>query len=258
MTRHRARTVLGLTGAALVLVVWASRHAGAWYGDWKGDNPVRRGRGLAAREGCFACHLSETGRELADPGTKFETIPSFRGGNLMMYAIDKDGIERWIREGSAGSDRTPRIPMPAFGDRLSKRQIEDLVAFVRACDGMMQPSGGSAAEGRRLVVERGCESCHGLEGSGGIRNPGSLTGTVPGWLGSDFSELVRDREEFDEWLEDGRSRRLRANRLASFFLDRSVLRMPAYAGGLSTDDRDALWSYVAWLREPRPAQERAP
>lgn len=258
MTRYRGRTGVGLAVVALVLVAWALRHAGAWYGDWKGDNPVRRGRDLAAREGCLACHLSETGRELADPGTKFGTIPSFRGGNLMMYAIDGDEIARWIREGSGGSGRTPTIAMPAFGDRLSKRQIEDLVAFVRASDGMMQPSEGSAADGRRLVVERGCESCHGLDGAGGTRNPRSLTGTVPGWLGADFSELVRDREEFDEWLEDGRSRRFRMNRLASFFLDRSVLHMPAYGESLSSDDRDALWSYVAWLREPRPAQERAP
>jgi hypothetical protein len=81
-----------------------------------------------------------------------------------------------------------------------------------------------------------------------MRNPRSLKGYVPPWDGQDFSELVKSRDEFGEWVERGVSQRFERDRLAQFFLRRAVLKMPAYEKHLEPGDLGALWSYVQWLR----------
>ena len=45
-------------------------------------------------------------------------------------------------------------------------------------------------------------------GAGGVPNPGSFKGYVPGFWGADFDELVRDDAELREWIETGRVRRI--------------------------------------------------
>jgi hypothetical protein len=91
-------------------------------------------------------------------------------------------------------------------------------------------------------------------------NPKSFTGSVPGWVGPDFIDLVRDRKEFDEWVLEGRSARMKRSGAASFFLDRANLQMPAFRGILADEDTDNLWAYVLWLRsigaEPEGGHER--
>jgi hypothetical protein len=62
--------------------------------------------------------------------------------------------------------------------------------------------------------------------------------------------MVRDRGEFDSWVTKGSVERLRRHPLASRFLRRQLVRMPAYAD-LSVADRDALWSYARWLSDTR-------
>ena len=102
---------------------------------------------------------------------------------------------------------------------------------------------------RQRAGELGCVGCHGTGGRYARANPGSLKGYVPPWDGSDFPDLVRDKAEFREWVEQGVSGRFRANPLASFFLRRASLHMPAFHNHLEAGDVDALWAYVSWLRE---------
>jgi hypothetical protein len=71
---------------------------------------------------------------------------------------------------------------------------------------------------------------------------------VPSWDGADFPEVVRDSSEFRQWVEHGVSRRFETNALASFFLRRAVLKMPAYEKHLEAGDVSALWIYITWLR----------
>ena len=71
---------------------------------------------------------------------------------------------------------------------------------------------------------------------------------MPSWDGRDFPELVHNREEFHEWVNEGVCRRLRGNPAAVFFLKRAQLHMPAYRDHLAPGDEDALWAYVTWLR----------
>jgi mono/diheme cytochrome c family protein len=76
----------------------------------------------------------------------------------------------------------------------------------------------------------------------------SLKGYIPSWDGGDFPELARDEAEVREWILDGSPRRLRESRLASFFIKRQVLQMPAYRGKLTDDEVARLLDYVRGLR----------
>ena len=94
---------------------------------------------------------------------------------------------------------------------------------------------------------RSARTC-GSAGSGGLPNPGSFTGYVPGWYGADFGELVRDRQEFDGWIRDGTIPRLARHPIAGYFLERQRVPMPAYRD-MTTGELDNLWAYFQWLEE---------
>ena len=128
--------------------------------------------------------------------------------------------------------------------------MEDLVAYVEAASGMPETEDSLAARGLERAEALGCVGCHGAGGRLARPNPGSLKGYVPSWDGADFPELVASRSEFDEWVESGVSRRFEHNPLARFFLDRAVLKMPAYRKHLEPGDLIALWAYVESLRSP--------
>lgn len=209
---------------------------------------------VARRQGCLGCHAAPTG-EPANPGSRWGAVPSFFGGNTMMYVRSPEEVLHWIAEGHARPDArrdasasSPPFRMKAFRGTLSGRQIRDLGAFVLAADGVLVAPRGPAARGAAVARKFACLSCHGAGGAGGHPNPGSLTGSVPGFVGPELPHLVRDREEFRQWVRQGRSRRFARDRLASYFLDRASLAMPAFGAAVGDDDLDALWAYVAWLR----------
>ena len=220
--------------------------------------PAERGRRLAEANGCFGCHGPEGIRGAANPGRTDGNVPKYEG-TLMMFAESEDEVREWIRDGVTASRRNSEswkaerkrgaVRMPAYGKRLSKRQIDDLVAFVMAAAGEPSPEDSLAAYGRDRAETLGCIGCHGIGGQYARPNPGSLKGYVPPWNGSDFTELVASRAEFGEWVERGISRRFESNPAAQFFLKRAPLRMPAYEKHLEPGDVDALWAYVQWLRQ---------
>lgn len=226
---------------------------------------AERGRRLAEATGCFGCHGPGGTRGTANPGRTDGSVPNYEG-DVMMFVDTEDDIREWIRDGvtvkRAASEtwRAERekgaLRMPAFGERLGRRQIEDLVAYVMAVSGTDAPEEGSAAaRGLERANALGCTGCHGAGGRLAPLNPGSLKGYVPSWDGADFAELVRNRAEFDEWVNDGTLHRFERNPLARFFLDRAVLDMPAYREHLQPGDLDAMWAYVEWLRGRARARE---
>ncbi len=181
----------------------------------------------------------------------------------MMYAKSPDEIHQWIHDGVTKKRRVSRtwqmqrdlgaLKMPAFKGRVSERQMQDLVAYVMAASGMPAPEDSLASRGMERAEALGCVGCHGAGGRLAAPNPGSLKGYVPSWDGEDFPELVTSRREFNEWVEDGASQRFEHNPPAKFFLNRAVLKMPAYRKHLAPGDLDALWVYVQWLRSPASA-----
>ncbi len=240
--------VAALVGGAATFIVFRPRLPAA-----------ERGRRLAERTGCFACHGPGGTRGAANPGRTDRTVPTFEG-DVMMYAKSPEEIHEWIHEGvteKRSKSQTWReqrergaLKMPAFKGRMSESQMKDLVAFVMASSGMPAPGDSLAARGLERAEALGCVGCHGAGGRLAGRNPGSLKGYIPSWDGEDFPELVRDRAEFDEWVERGVSRRFERDPLAQFFLKRAVLAMPAYRQHLGPGDLDALWAYLQWVRSP--------
>jgi mono/diheme cytochrome c family protein len=222
--------------------------------------PVERGRRLAEKTGCFGCHGAEGTEGTADPGRPSGKVPSYR--SLMMYAKNEHDVREWIRDGVTASRarseswkesrKAGALHMPAFGKRLNASQIDDLVAFVMAASGEEAPEDSMALAGHERASDLGCTGCHGAGGRYARPNPGSLKGYIPPWDGEDFPDLVRDRHEFGEWVENGVTRRFDTNPAAKYFLRRAALHMPAYKRFVKEGDVDALWAYVTWLRKGQP------
>ncbi len=226
---------------------------------WRWEqNPVLRGRLLASSEGCVGCHGPATAGEIPNPGSRWGSVPRFGGGNAFMYVHGPEEIAEFIRLGATESwlekdavrERleTQRLRMPAF-DHLADGEVADLVAYVQAAEDFELPGDEQVAQGRELSREHGCVSCHGVEGSGGLPNPGSLGGFIPGFAGDNFPDLVTDEAEFREWVRTGTSRRLEGNPVVRWFWNRQRISMPAYEEEhLSDEDLEALWAWVQVLR----------
>jgi mono/diheme cytochrome c family protein len=137
--------------------------------------------------------------------------------------------------------------MPAWRGRLSVREVDHLVAYVKALSDF-DPVPEAAVAGRDAAARLGCFACHGPQGRFDTPNPGSLKGHIPSWTGQDFLELAKDEGEIREWVRDGMPRRLREHPLAAFFLRRQAIRMPAYGDRVSDEDMDRIVGYIRWLR----------
>src|SRR2546430_1648444 len=107
---------------------------------------------------------------------------------------------------------------------------------------------GPAARGVRLAATLGCFVCHGPLGSGGMPNPRSLKGYIPGFWGADFDELVRDDDELQRWIEKGEIPRISGHPIGGWFFSRQAVKMPAFERFLQPADTEALMAYVRWIR----------
>jgi len=222
------------------------------------SNAAQRGRVLAGSFGCFNCHGPGGNGGMPNPGSKTGEVPSFHQGTIMMYAASDQDLREYILDGAPAAKRArpayqaeieaQAIRMPAFKEFISQAQVDDLVAYLRASSDLLAPPDGSlAARGADLVAADGCFNCHGTMGIGGMPNPGSLKGYIPGYGGADFDELVRNDDELRAWIGDGGIPRLREDSLASYFTTRQRIQMPAYRDHLQPADVDALVAYVRWL-----------
>jgi mono/diheme cytochrome c family protein len=224
------------------------------------DTAIERGRAVAEAMGCFGCHGPGGAAPIANPGARYGEVPAWTGGTWMLWNRDEADVRAWIRDGhppGRAPDREALIPMPAYDAHLSAVQLDDLVAYVLAVSQFGRPQDERAAEGREVAARFGCFGCHGPEGRGLVRNPGSLTGYVPPWDGSDYAELVQSDDEFRQWVANGISDRLRAQPAARHLLEQAPIRMPAYGERIGDAELEALRAYVSWLRRsPRSAAAR--
>lgn len=240
-----------VAGPAVIRAWWSARST----------NPVRRGVALARELGCFSCHGDLGANGVGDPLSRTGEVPSWGGGEWMMYVHSDDDVRRYILHGGLdepSGDGDPAaadeggaveqaIEMPAYRDRVDNREVDDLVATFKVLSRMTQPPADSAERrGRDLADRWRCFGCHGAAGSGGLPNPGSFTGFIPGWYGADFEDLVRDRTEFDAWIRDGSIARLSGNPVAAWFLRRQRIDMPLYEA-FTDAQLDDLWAYTRWL-----------
>jgi mono/diheme cytochrome c family protein len=127
------------------------------------------------------------------------------------------------------------------------------VAFFKAVsdfDGM-PPEGSKADAGRLAAWKLGCFSCHGPQGRGTMPNVWAFKGYIPSWDGEDFPELVQNDGEIRDWVLDGGPKRILNHPVASLFISRQPIKMPAYRGNVTEEQTDAIIAYIRWLREKK-------
>jgi mono/diheme cytochrome c family protein len=231
--------------AALFVVIGSTIPAVFW---WRSANvgPVQRGADLALAQGCLSCHGGRGESPLLP--RPFADLDAVERETLREWILD--GMPRRVRQDPElrGALEAAAIRMPAWRERLSDAQVDDLVVYLRAVASADVPEEPLARAGHAVAERLGCFRCHGPGGRGADRNPGSLKGYIPSWDGRDFPELVVNDAELREWILNGRPRRLQVNPVARFFLDRQAIRMPAFRGRITEDELWALEAYIGWLR----------
>jgi mono/diheme cytochrome c family protein len=220
---------------------------------------AERGYQMARRSGCFDCHGADGSGGVKNPGSRDGEVPGFAGGVLMMWVTSEQDVREYILDGAPERKRTdPRyrqqieaqlLAMPAYRGSLHARDVDDLVAYLRAVSGLITPADEAAAQGQELALRLGCFHCHGPMGAGKTGNPGSLKGYIPGWWGNDFRELVRNDDELRGWILDGQIPRLANHWLARHFLRRQRVSMPSYRDFISEGELQALMRYVRWVND---------
>jgi mono/diheme cytochrome c family protein len=222
------------------------------------ETPAARGYRLAARLGCFACHGPAGLGGVANPGSEEGEVPAFVEQTQMMYVTSPDELREYVLDGAparrlADPEYRERMEqaalrMPAYRDVVTIAEVDDLVGFLRAASGQILPRDARAARGAALAIELDCFACHGPLGAGGVSNPRSFKGYVPGFWGVDYDELVRDDEELRAWIADGRIDRIAEHPIGGRFFRAQKVTMPAYGRFLSAEDVDALTAFVRWIR----------
>jgi cbb3-type cytochrome c oxidase subunit III len=184
---------------------------------------------------CAQCHGLD-GRGGVSP-----YVPALKNAKTLTAAE----LQQIINHG-LGVSSDPKHPyMPVWGQVISTRQVDDLVAYIHAglpkvptADPVTVPSGqGSAVQGQALYTLYGCVNCHGPNGLGGVPNPQSPDKTIPPLSGADF---------FNEFDTDAKIR--------DFIVSGSVLgkapivSMPHWGGIIPPARLDALVAYIKTLK----------
>jgi len=217
-----------------------------------------RGHAVAVSLGCFACHGPGGGGGVHNPGTKEGEVPAFTEQTQMMYVKSTDDLREYVLDGApkrrredpdyVAKTKAAGLHMPAYRGFLSDAQLEDLVAYLRATSGQILPDEHLATVGANLALEVDCFACHGPLGSGGMPNPGSFKGYIPGFWGADFDELVRNDDELRVWISEGHLERIEDHPVGGIYFKRQRTQMPAYGKFIEAEEVDALVAYVKWIR----------
>lgn len=114
--------------------------------------PVAEARATIAALGCFACHGPQGRGDTPNPGSLKGYIPSWSGADFPELARDDAEIREWVRDGSprrlrdnpaaAFFMRRQAIRMPAFGDRLSESELQQVTDYIRWLRGGAPPAPG--------------------------------------------------------------------------------------------------------------------
>src|SRR5437870_1269591 len=145
-----------------------------------------------------------------------------------------------------GESANPSKPfMPVWGAVISKRQVADLVTYIRAglppvpdaVPPAVPQNQGLAVAGGALYVRDGCINCHGPNGLGGVPNPQSPDKTIPPLSGGDFrGEFNTDAKIID------------VIRSGSVIGRAPIVSMPHWGGIISNQDLQALVAYLKTLK----------
>ncbi|HEX5855615.1 MAG TPA: c-type cytochrome, partial [Thermoanaerobaculia bacterium] len=123
---------------------------------------LSRGRALIARAGCYACHAVRGQTAFRSEAPPLATIPLKTGG---------EWLKRWLKNPKSID---PNATMPNF--HLTAKAIDELSHFLFAAqvpkelqdriEAAAKEPPGTPANGKKLVSESRCITCHTIEGKG--------------------------------------------------------------------------------------------
>jgi cbb3-type cytochrome c oxidase subunit III len=185
---------------------------------------------------CAQCH-GQDGRGGISPD-----VPSLSSAGKTLTVAQLTGI---IDHGLGESANPTKPYMPVWGAVISKRQVSELVAYIRAglppvadATSAAVPQGqGEAVAGAALYVRYGCINCHGPNGLGGVPNPLSPDKTIPPLSGADFRDEFNTDKKITEVIRSG-----------SVIGRAPIVSMPHWGGILSDAQLRALVAYLKTLK----------
>jgi mono/diheme cytochrome c family protein len=185
---------------------------------------------------CAQCHGLQ-GRGGVDPA-----VPALK---TIGKALTVAQLTQIINHG-LGESANPKQPyMPVWGEVISKTQVGNLVAYLRA--GLptvddTQPVAvpkrqGAAVAGAALYLRYGCINCHGPNGLGGVPNPLSPDKTIPPLSGLDFRHEFNTDAKIAAVIRSG-----------SVIGQAPIVSMPHWGGILSSQQIAELIAYLKTLK----------
>ena len=145
-----------------------------------------------------------------------------------------------------GESANPTKPyIPVWGEVISKTQVANLVAYLRAGlptvsqnEPVEVPQGqGAAVAGAALYIRYGCINCHGPNGLGGVPNPLSPDKTIPVLSGQGFRHEFNTDAKIAAVIRSG-----------SVIGKAPIVSMPHWGGIIPQRDVDALIAYLKTLK----------
>ncbi len=228
---HRNRLIPWLF-ISTVIVLLMALPGYRWVWRREGSNAIRTGLELIGRQGCVACHRTPAGSL------------RWRADGAMPGSMES--VRDAIADGRPAETGLDVGMMPAYGRRLTARSRNDLALAVGALTGLIGvPRDPELAAGRDIARQMGCFRCHGSLGSGGIANPGSLVGTVPGWFRKDAMATLASPGAFVALLDAG----ARPPRIPLPWMSGPALTMPAFGARLDSTEMELLRRYLVWLSQ---------
>jgi mono/diheme cytochrome c family protein len=202
-----------------------------------GINPhVAAGAHEFVQFACAQCH-GERGRGGVSPD-----VPAL---SSVAKQLTPAKLRSIINHGLGESANPTKPYMPVWGEVISKQQVSDLIAYLRAglpavptTEPAPIPRGqGLAVEGAALYVRYGCINCHGPSGLGGVPNPLSPDKTIPALSGGDFREEFNTDEKIIDIIRAG-----------SVIGQAPIISMPHWGGIIPDDQLQALVAYLKTLK----------
>ena len=200
------------------------------------DPKVAAGAHVFVQFACARCH------GLSGQGGVSSDVPAL---TQVGKALTVGQLTHIINHG-LGESANPKKPyMPVWGAVISKRQVSELVTYIRAglprvSDATPVPvpkQQGLAVAGAALYVRDGCINCHGPNGLGGVPNPQSPDKTIPSLSGVDFRNEFNTDMKIADVIRSG-----------SVIGRAPIVSMPHWGGILSDAELTALVAYLKTLK----------
>jgi mono/diheme cytochrome c family protein len=199
------------------------------------DPQVAAGAHAFVNFACAQCHGLD-GRGGVSPD-----VPALKAA-AQLTSAQLRGI---INHGLGVASNPTKPFMPVWGNVISARQVDDLVAYIRAglpavpdATPVSIPQGqGAEVAGGALYVKYGCVNCHGPNGLGGVPNPQSADKTIPPLSGADFFKEFNTDKKITDFIRTG-----------SVLGKQPITSMPHWGGIIPNADLQALVAYIKTLK----------